>query len=67
MDLPDDTTIIVCARCLCASCWLGYFMCDGSRGSNTTRTVAELRKLNREHPGYWAERIGVGPEPENTR
>ena len=48
--------VTVCSSCLQASCWQGIFMCEQSRTAGfTKRTVAQLRKLNREHPDCWAE------------
>jgi len=48
--------VTVCDRCLQASCWQGEFMCDEARyAGTTTKTVAELRKLNLEHPDYWTK------------
>lgn len=47
---PDDL-VTVCAACLTASCWQGRFMCDEAYDADiTTRTVAELDQLGREHP-----------------
>lgn len=47
--------ITVCAECLCASCWHGEFMCEGSGDAGTVeKTAAELRKLNREHPHHFS-------------
>jgi hypothetical protein len=49
-----NTKITVCAECLRACCWKGIFMCDASRDADiTTRTVAELKELDREHSNYW--------------
>ena len=51
---PSDTQIIVCDACLRASCWAGDFMCDAARMAGTiTMSVAQLQRLNREHPRYW--------------
>ena len=53
-ELSDDTKVTVCDACLCACCWRGKFPCDRTRGAGiTTRTVRELRALDREHPSYW--------------
>ena len=55
MTRDDDRQVTVCAECLKASCWHGEFMCDRSRSADiTTRTVRELRKLNREHPSHYS-------------
>lgn len=53
---PRDTTrrITVCDACLTASCWHGTFMCQKSdEAGTTTRTVAELDQLGREHPSHY--------------
>lgn len=47
--------VMVCADCLTAQCWQGNLMCDTARTADvTTRTVAELRQLDLEHPSAWA-------------
>lgn len=52
--LSEADRVTVCDKCLQASCWQGTFMCDDARTAGTTvKTVAELRKLNREHEDYW--------------
>jgi hypothetical protein len=54
-DLDTSRRITVCAECLCASCFHGVFMCERSDVANTTtRTVLELRKLDREHPTHYS-------------
>lgn len=50
-----DRKVMVCDKCLKASCWYGEFMCDESQMAGTTvRTVAELEALGYEHPSYWS-------------
>lgn len=52
--IAPDAVVTVCSECLRASCWLGYFYCDNYRSAGlTTKTVSDLRKINREHPCYW--------------
>jgi hypothetical protein len=49
-------TVTVCASCLTAACWQGELMCmNAGYASVTTRTVAELRRLDREHPSMYDE------------
>ena len=58
---PEKQLILVCDRCLCASCWQGVVLCDEARHAGITyRTVAELRKLKREHPKFWNVDEGPG-------
>lgn len=58
---PRDLTrrITVCDACLTASCWHGTFMCQKSiTAGTTTRTVAELDRMGKEHPSHYdAQRI----------
>jgi hypothetical protein len=50
----DKKLIEVCDKCLRASCWYGYFMCDRSFEAGTIlKTREELKGLNREHFSYW--------------
>ena len=64
--MRDSTRIYVCSECLCAACWHGEFMCKHSRnGSIVTRTVGELRGLDREHPDHWRAQIRRGWAPDN--
>lgn len=57
-ELDDDMLIQVCADCHLASCWLALFMCDTAKTAKLERhTVRHLRKLNLEHPDYWAKEI----------
>ncbi len=47
--------ITVCDKCFRASCWHGIFMCDDAVGAGlVTKTVAELKKLNVEHPSHYS-------------
>lgn len=46
--------ITVCDKCLTASCWQGFFMCDDSKFAGTVeKTIDELKELNLEHSSYW--------------
>ena len=64
----EQRFVTVCDKCLEASCWQGVFMCDDAQTAGTTeRTVAELRRLGREHPSYWgAEGDGKDGRPDRT-
>ena len=56
VNMYEHLTVTVCDRCLQASCWQGIFMCDEAREAGTTvMTIADLRKLNLEHPCYWTK------------
>jgi hypothetical protein len=56
MSADDEREVTVCAACLRASCWTAVFMCDkAASAATTTRTVAQLRALDLEHPDYWEE------------
>jgi len=56
--MDDTTEIIVCDKCLQASCWHGDFMCDDAQNAGTVKkTIAELKKLNREHPDHWEKQL----------
>lgn len=51
----DERLVTVCDKCLQASCWQGLFYCDDYVTAGTVdKTVAELKKLNLEHPSYWS-------------
>lgn len=53
----QERKVVVCDKCLKATCWQGMFMCDDARTAGTCeRTVWELTALNLEHPSYWQER-----------
>lgn len=58
---PVEVKIIVCDKCLCASCWQGEFYCDAAKTAGTREmTRAELEKLNLENSSYWAiDRQGI--------
>lgn len=57
----DNRNVTVCASCLRASCWHYAFICNDHRTADiVTKTVGELRKLDLEHPSYWAENFGEG-------
>lgn len=46
--------VLVCSRCLRASCWYGELMCDDAQSAGlVVIPVDELHKLHREHPSYW--------------
>lgn len=50
----QERTVVVCDRCLQASCWQGIFMCQESGSAGIKElTLTELKKLNLEHPDYW--------------
>jgi hypothetical protein len=52
--MNEDKLITVCSECLTAACWQGIFYCQNYKQAGTKElTVAELRKLNKEHPSYW--------------
>lgn len=56
--LKNDELITVCAECYRATCWYGEFMCDKARDAGIIqKTVAELRKLNREHEDHWIKQV----------
>lgn len=50
----EERLVTVCNKCLMATCWQGTFMCHDAQNAGTIeKTVAELAKLDREHPSYW--------------
>ena len=52
--VADNLLVLVCDHCLRACCWYGEFMCNDARHAGLkVLTIGELRKLNREHEGYW--------------
>jgi hypothetical protein len=54
--MNDDSKVLVCDKCLRASCWYGEFFCDDAVGADLKiMTVGDLRKLNREHEDYWTD------------
>lgn len=54
MEAFDKKLILVCDKCLRASCWHGFFMCDEAKTAGLVeKTRKELRKLRREHSSYW--------------
>jgi hypothetical protein len=58
MLIDKKTKITVCDKCFMASCWHGEFMCDDARYAGTVeKTVAELRKLDLEHPDHWLKQV----------
>ncbi len=45
--------VTVCAACLCASCWNGFFYCEQYKTAGTVEMpLDELLALRREHPSY---------------
>lgn len=49
--------VVVCDRCLRASCWCGEFPCVEYREAGTTlMSTTDLLKLGLEHSQYWRER-----------
>ena len=54
--MKEDDRITVCAACLRASCWQGYFYCDEYQQANTLqKTRQELEKLGYENSDYWKD------------
>lgn len=48
-----DEKILVCDKCLCASCWMGLYFCDEYKIAGVIeKSKKELLKLNLEHPEY---------------
>lgn len=48
--------IIVCDKCLKASCWYGDFMCEDAKSAGTKRIkISDLIKLNLEDSYYWSD------------
>lgn len=48
--------VLVCDKCFRACCWYGEFMCDEAVTAGLKiLTVADLRKLDREHEDYWSD------------
>jgi hypothetical protein len=54
---PKDTDqVLVCDKCLKATCWYGEFMCDDSVSAGLKiMKVGDLRKLGLEHEDYWSD------------
>ena len=53
---PSQTMVTVCASCLQASCWQGVFYCEEYKHADITqKSIAELKILALEDPGYWKE------------
>jgi hypothetical protein len=54
-ELDMQREVTVCAACLTAACWHGEFMCETAQTADiTTKTVAELLALDREHPSNFS-------------
>lgn len=52
--MKDNDKVTVCNKCLRASCWKGFFLCDEARSAGTKlKSVKELKKLNLENSSYW--------------
>lgn len=48
--------VLVCSKCLRASCWYGEFMCDAAQSAGLKiMTVGELLKIDRESSDYWTD------------
>ena len=57
-DELDACEVTVCDACLTAACLQGKFMCQLSQSAGiASKTVRELRELNRESEDYWREDI----------
>lgn len=55
-DLAASDKVLVCDKCLRACCWYGEFMCDEAVTAGLKiLTVADLRRLDREHEEYWTD------------
>jgi hypothetical protein len=53
-DHDSQRTVLVCSACLRASCWQGLFPCEDAKDAEvTTKSIAELELLLREHPDFW--------------
>lgn len=56
VDMTEDDKILVCSKCLRASCWYGVFMCDDAISAGLKLlSVRDCRKLNREHEDFWTD------------
>ena len=54
--MDDTSKVMVCDKCLKASCWHGEWRCDASLSAGLRiLTVADLKKLGREHPDNWSD------------
>ena len=54
--LDPKAKVLVCDACLTACCWHGVFMCDDAKFAGLkVLTVADLRKLKREHEDNWSD------------
>lgn len=54
--MTDNTKVLVCDKCLTASCWHGEFMCQESTTAGLKLlTIRDLKKLNREHEEHWSD------------
>jgi epoxyqueuosine reductase QueG len=65
---PEQRLITVCDACLTACCWQAIFFCDQYVSAGIKQmTVAELRRLGREHESYWRtdEKL-CGEEPSHA-
>jgi hypothetical protein len=55
VSVDKSRPVTVCDACLQASCWHGTFMCERAHNAGiTTRNVAELDSLGREHPSHYS-------------
>jgi hypothetical protein len=56
MALAGKEKVLVCGKCLRASCWYGEFMCDDAQSAGLKiLQVNDLRKLDREHEDFWTD------------
>ena len=54
--LTGTEKVLVCDKCFRAACWYGEFMCvDAVVAGIIILTVADLRKLRREHEDFWTD------------
>ena len=52
--MSEKVRVIVCDKCLRASCWQGVFMCEEANDAGTVeKNPSELRLLELEDPHYW--------------
>ena len=55
--MRQDYWVIVCDKCLTASCWHGEFICQQSQSAGVTKKLAsELKALNLEHPSHYSRK-----------
>lgn len=55
--MDNNSKVMVCDKCLRASCWHDEFRCDEAYGAGLViKTVGELRKLGLEHEDNWSDK-----------